>query len=74
MSTIELADTIENTSAEGVLCDRPYRSFCQGSGQLIELGLMDQDGQLTDQALEVQHCLNLRHEAQKLATSTLMSL
>lgn len=56
----DMADFIEGTDAAGVLCELGYRSFCGGSDRLIELGLIDIDGQESDLAVAVKKELLLR--------------
>lgn len=51
---LSMADELEGTDAAGVLCETKYRSFCQGSDRLVELGLWDEDGQRSDLAVAVR--------------------
>lgn len=47
-------------SATAILLERPYKSYCSGSDQLVETGCWTNDGELTDLGLEVRNVLRLR--------------
>lgn len=57
MNAKDMAERLKGTDAAAILVGAPYRSFCQGSDTLVELGLWDNDGQMSDFAKEVRDAL-----------------
>lgn len=53
MDMKQMIEELEGTDAMQLLCGLPYRSYCGASGRLVELGLWDDDGQVSDLAREI---------------------
>lgn len=70
MNVKEMANELQGSSAEACLLhletSRPGLSFCRGSDRLVELGLWDEDGQMSDFARDVRDELVARMEEARL--------
>jgi hypothetical protein len=52
------------TDGSAILLGMPYRSYCRGSDLLVELGVWDDDGQLTNLGREVLPLVRARYDVE----------